>query len=402
MKMKNIYYGPMLSLVLLAAGIVSSHATEIIFKEGAEITVDGVGTGEIYASTQDVFTDGNYANGSNQIVCAIGGARVGLMRFEDIFGQGVGQIPIGSSIQFASLQTVVTYGHGAVTNFGYMDPSQVWTEASKQGDFSNGNGIQYGADATLIGTFVNYAQNDVTSSLSVWSNDPALNNGWGFTSGGGNKCWRSSDNNVSAERPVLRVTFLAESDSDNDGVSDSADNCPAVANPLQENNDGDTLGDLCDSDDDNDGTNDVADNCPIVGNPDQADFDYDGLGDACDTTIDAGSIAQHVEDKVAYIVDIITALNVSGGNGMIAKLTGNGGVVKKMSSAISAYNGGYIDVATYLSELDGALGMLDAFDNQVAPKIAKGKIVDPDATAILDASDEINTTIDNLKVAAGG
>jgi hypothetical protein len=190
-------------------------------------------------------------------------------------------------------------------------------------------------------------------------------------------------------------------DTDGDAVPDNQDNCPAIANPLQENNDGDAFGDVCDADDDNDGTDDVVDNCPIDGNPDQADFDYDGLGDACDTTINAGSIAQHVEDKVAYIVRFFTTINVSGGNGMISKLTGNGGVIKKMSSAISAYNGGYIDLATYVSELDGALSMLDAFDNQIEAKISKGKIIEPYATAILDASAEIRNTINNLKVAAG-
>lgn len=197
----------------------------------------------------------------------------------------------------------------------------------------------------------------------------------------------------------LIVTELA--DSDNDGVGDIVDNCPLDQNSLQEDNDGDTLGDVCDPDDDNDGTVDVVDNCPIDGNSDQADFDFDGLGDACDSSIDAGSIAQNVENEVAGIVQIFTALNVSGGNGMISKLTGNGGIIKKMSSAISAFEGGYIDLATYVSELDGALSMLKAFDNQITSKISKGKIVDPDASDIVAASDEIRTTIGNLKIAAG-
>ena len=58
-------------------------------------------------------------------------------------------------------------------------------------------------------------------------------------------------------------------DSDGDGVQDSCDNCPAVANPDQADRDGDGVGDACD-------------NCPAVPNANQADSDHDGVGDACD------------------------------------------------------------------------------------------------------------------------
>jgi hypothetical protein len=42
-------------------------------------------------------------------------------------------------------------------------------------------------------------------------------------------------------------------DPDADGILDISDNCPLVANAGQENNDGDSQGDVCDTDDDNDG-----------------------------------------------------------------------------------------------------------------------------------------------------
>jgi hypothetical protein len=84
-------------------------------------------------------------------------------------------------------------------------------------------------------------------------------------------------------------------DADGDGVANGQDNCPAVANPGQEDTDGDGGGDACKggevpNDTDGDGIADGEDNCPVVPNPPnpetdegvQPDEDEDGVGDACD------------------------------------------------------------------------------------------------------------------------
>jgi len=98
------------------------------------------------------------------------------------------------------------------------------------------------------------------------------------------------DSNEGGGPTSVSVT-VNEADADNDGVLDSADNCPNEANPGQEDIDGDGLGDVCDpaddrpptpSDTDSDGVPDSKDNCPNVSNPDQADRDGDGIGDTCD------------------------------------------------------------------------------------------------------------------------
>jgi hypothetical protein len=94
---------------------------------------------------------------------------------------------------------------------------------------------------------------------------------------------------------------ITATDSDGDGVEDSADNCPLVFNPIlpvndgvQADFDGDSLGDVCDpcplseeaecdpNDYDSDGFDNDNDNCPYISNEDQTDSDSDMIGDVCD------------------------------------------------------------------------------------------------------------------------
>jgi hypothetical protein len=85
---------------------------------------------------------------------------------------------------------------------------------------------------------------------------------------------------VSENRTTITAASFA--DADDDGIPDNSDNCPLLANPLQEDNDDDDQGDVCDADDDNDGVPDLTDNCSTIFNALQEDTDFDGLGDACD------------------------------------------------------------------------------------------------------------------------
>jgi len=62
-------------------------------------------------------------------------------------------------------------------------------------------------------------------------------------------------------------------DADMDLIADAADNCPAAANPGQEDGDGDTVGDACD-------------NCLVVANADQRNTDGDSFGNICDADLD--------------------------------------------------------------------------------------------------------------------
>ncbi|MBF0491776.1 MAG: thrombospondin type 3 repeat-containing protein [Deltaproteobacteria bacterium] len=87
----------------------------------------------------------------------------------------------------------------------------------------------------------------------------------------------SSDPNSSNNSATENTTVSA--DRDGDGIPDSIDNCPMVANPAQTDSDGDGVGDACD-------------NCPTVPNPNQADSNANGVGDACEITRElSGSIS---------------------------------------------------------------------------------------------------------------
>jgi len=92
-------------------------------------------------------------------------------------------------------------------------------------------------------------------------------------------------------------------DTDGDGVTDTTDNCPDVANANQRDTDADGEGDACDGDDDADQVPDEDDNCPLIANPSQLDTDGDRLGDACDPVvnpapIDAGVVEPELDAGV--------------------------------------------------------------------------------------------------------
>lgn len=122
-------------------------------------------------------------------------------------------------------------------------------------------------------------------------------------------------------------------DMDGDGVRDEMDNCPSKANTTQDNEDGDTTGDVCDP-------------CPHLGGAaDDMDTDGDGIGNGCDPRVTTSG------DVLAYWNGFAAS-----GEGLPADMTTIHGNVDRWSRA-----GG--DLVYTANSDDWGMVMVDAMDD---------------------------------------
>lgn len=136
-----------------------------------------------------------------------------LLKFTDMFGNGVGQIPLGSAINSAHLYIWIGYDGGLQSFIHQMtfnwNASSTWLSIGSTGGIVPGVNAESTPELDWTGTSDAWSQRsfDLTQSVQDWS-DGADAFGWGFT--------RARSDNVSAcsldyatasYRPYLVVDF---------------------------------------------------------------------------------------------------------------------------------------------------------------------------------------------------
>lgn len=154
----------------------------------------------------------------------VGGANESqvLLKFENIIGDGQGQIPPGSQIHAAALVLASTTSNAMGHGGQFFAMKQSWSEWSANWNSFGGNGVQpNGVEAATVsnaqaGTAAlsplvqaSYNSFDVTTDVQNWVRGTMANQGWAILPwAGGTDGWGfSSSDAVEEERPELRVFY---------------------------------------------------------------------------------------------------------------------------------------------------------------------------------------------------
>jgi len=160
--------------------IFAGSQPAVVFQQGRDGYVGTVDTtliedlpGAIQSGSSLLGVDGDDPGGSGEAVQS-------LLRFDDIFGSGPGQIIPGSIIRSARLELeTADPGDGAALHRMVVP----WSDSDSWSTFG-GDGIQVDngealsrEEARVVGTDGTVSI-DVTDSLAAWSEDPCSNQGW--------------------------------------------------------------------------------------------------------------------------------------------------------------------------------------------------------------------------------
>ena len=138
----------------------------------------------------------------------------GLIKFDDIFGNGPGQVPYGATILSAKLSILTGSASNDQTanNMALhqllvpFDGNSTWN--SLAGGISLGSEAVTTPEFTLLpNTLGDYAIFDVSDSINAFAHGQAKNQGW-LINPSGTDGWRPRSSNAGAsDRPILQITY---------------------------------------------------------------------------------------------------------------------------------------------------------------------------------------------------
>lgn len=245
-----------------ANGLCEAQPVTVTFQQG----VSG------YSGTVDTYLNIGEASTSKataptlivDLVGAVGsplGVNQALLRFDNIFGTGTGQIPPGSTIQSATLTLFVSNENVSAPGAMYR-MVQSWSDGNTWSTFG-GNGIQADdveawstPDVTSVALAAGLQSLTVTSSLITWNASPSSNRGWAILPSAtvdNGLGFDSAEGTTVANRPKLSVTYIpppacqtnANCDDGNACTTDTCNNGTCVYTPITCNDSNACTTDTC-------------------------------------------------------------------------------------------------------------------------------------------------------------
>ncbi len=214
----------------------------------------------IQTDTQETFTSYITITLSEPVHTPVNSNEV--LNFENGIGATIGTLDFNGSVTQAGQTTFNELTDGPTPSEGFQvyapNNTEQYFDIITTADFSglvqvcvNYDDSPFASDAEEKVLQLSHYVLDEVTQVGTWDN--ITDEGYPLT-----------DSNTLCGTTDSFSTFaiVVSPDSDNDGVPNVSDNCPATYNPEQEDFDEDSLGDVCDVDSDNDGVANLDDFCP--------------------------------------------------------------------------------------------------------------------------------------------
>jgi hypothetical protein len=189
-----------------------------------------------YGGVTDIELGANHAadsySDSDPLVADLDPHRQVLMRFDDIFGSGAGQIPTDVPVVRAEVQVYAT--DPTPDDISLHRMLTTWSASSTWNTM--GSGVSpYGVEAAIMPDDSQYGPGnnafftfDVTATVADWQDAPTSNHGWVLLDNGDDGWYiRSSEHATASQRPQLTVEICegavdTETDSGQDTGTDTS------------------------------------------------------------------------------------------------------------------------------------------------------------------------------------